>query len=86
LEGFWPSNNWRAYYELTSIPTIVDVDPEDRVIFPYCGPRSMHPFFSIVAYTPFHDLFVGNFVLVRLGNPKLYHVWMGNVESDVVRD
>jgi hypothetical protein len=64
LEGFWPSNNWKANYQCASLHTIIDVDLEDHVILPYCGPRSIHPFLSIVAYTPFCDLFVGNFVLV----------------------
>jgi hypothetical protein len=43
-------------------------------------------FFSIVAYMPFRDLFVGNFVLVWPIYLKVYPVWMGRVESDVVRD
>ncbi len=34
LEGFWPSSNWGANYEHTSIPTIVDVDPKDPIIPP----------------------------------------------------
>ncbi len=45
LEGLWPSSNWRINYECASIPTVVDVDPEDHVIPPYYGPRNMHPFF-----------------------------------------
>jgi len=86
LEGFWPSSNWRTYYEHASIPTIVDVDLKDLVIPPYCGPRNMHPSLNITAYTPFHDLFVGNFVLVWPVDPKVYHVWMGRDKSDVVKD
>jgi len=65
LESFWPSNNWKANYEHASIPTIVDVDLENPIILPYCGPRSMWPYLNIVAYMPFHDLFVGSFVLMR---------------------
>jgi hypothetical protein len=64
LESFWPSSNWRVNYERASILTIVDVDPKDPVIRPYYGRRSMCPFLRIIAYTPFCDLFVGNFVLV----------------------
>jgi hypothetical protein len=85
LEGFWPSNNYKASYERASIPTVVDVDPENPVILLYYGPRSMCPSLNTIAYTPFHDLFVGNFVLVQPVVPKVYLVWMGRVKSDVVR-
>jgi len=27
-----------------------------------------------------------DFVLVKLEDPKLYHVWMGRVENEVVKD
>ncbi len=37
-------------------------------------------------YTPFCDLFVGNFVFVRLVDPIVYLMWMGRVENDVVID
>jgi hypothetical protein len=46
----------------------------------------MHLFLNIVAYTPFCDLFVDNFVLVWPIDPIIYLVWMGKVESDVVRN
>jgi hypothetical protein len=61
----------------------VDVDHENPSIL---WPKSMRLFLNIVAYTPFRDLFTGNFVLVHLANPKVYHVWMGKVKSDVLRD
>ncbi len=64
LEGFWPFSNWRVNYECASIRTIVDVDLEDPIIPPYCGPRNMRPFLSTFPYMSFHDLFVGNFVLM----------------------
>jgi len=86
LEGFWPSSNWRANYEHASIPTIVDVDLEDLVILPYCGPRRMHLFLSTIAYVPFHDLFASSFLLVWPLNPIVYPIWMRRAESDVVRD
>jgi hypothetical protein len=85
LEGFWPSNNWRANYECASIPTIVNVDLENPIIPPYYCPKNMHPSLSITAYMPFCDLFVGNFVLVWPINPIVYHVQMGKVENDVVK-
>jgi hypothetical protein len=86
LEGFWPYNNWRTNYEHESIPTIINVDPKDPIIPPYCGLRNMCPSLSTIAYMPFCDLFVGNFVLMRPINPIVYHVWMGRAKSDVVRD
>jgi hypothetical protein len=64
LEGFWPSNNWRANYDHTSIPSVVDNDLEDLVIPPYYGPRRMRLSLNTIAYTPFRDLFVGSFVLM----------------------
>jgi len=41
LEGFWPSTNWRANYECTFIPTVINVDLEDYIIPPYHGPRKL---------------------------------------------
>jgi hypothetical protein len=41
LEGFWPSSNWRCNHMQSAIPPIVDVNPEDLVIVPYCGPKNM---------------------------------------------
>jgi len=35
---------------------------------------------------PFHDLFASNFVLVQPSNLIVYLVWMGRVESDVIKD
>jgi hypothetical protein len=46
----------------------------------------MRPSLNIVAYTPFHDLLVSNCVLVWPTDPIIYLVWMGMVESYVVRD
>jgi hypothetical protein len=86
LEGFWPSKNWRTNYEHASILNVVDVDPKDPIIPPYCGPKNMRPSLSIVAYRPFHDLFTSNFVLLWPLNLTIYFVWMGKAKSDVVRD
>ncbi len=86
LEGFWPFNSWKTNYEHASICTVVDVDPKNPIILPYCGFRSMCPFLNIVAYTPYCDLFIGNFVLVQPLNLTIYPIWMERVESDVVRD
>jgi hypothetical protein len=44
----------------------------------------MRPYLNIVAYTPFHDLFVGNFILVRPANHTTCPMWMGRAKSDVV--
>ncbi len=84
LEGFWPSSNWRANYECTSIHIIVDVDLEDLVIHPYYGPRSLRPSLSTSTYTPFRDLFVNSFVLVWPSDSIVYHVWTGRAKSDVI--
>jgi hypothetical protein len=46
----------------------------------------MCPSLNIIAYTPFCDLFVGNFVFMRPADLKVYPMWMGRVECDVVRD
>jgi hypothetical protein len=74
VESLWLSSNWRANYEHASIRTFVGVDPEDLVIPPYCEPRSMHPSLSTIAYTPFRDLFIGNFVLMWPSDPIIYHI------------
>jgi len=54
--------------------------------FEASGLRSMCPFFSTIVYMLLCDLFVGNFVLVRPIDFKVYLVWMGRVEIDVVKD
>jgi hypothetical protein len=46
----------------------------------------MRPSSNTIAYKLLCDLFVGNFVLVWPVNPTIYFVWMGRVESDVVKD
>jgi hypothetical protein len=40
----------------------------------------------LTAYTPFKNLNVENFVLVRPHNLDLVLLWMGKVEGDVVKD
>ncbi len=40
----------------------------------------------LIAYTPFKDLNVGNFVLMGLDNLNLVPLWMGRAEGDVVKD
>ncbi len=59
------------------------VDPEDPIRVPYCGPKNMRP---LIAYTPFKDFNVGDFVLVRPRDPDLVPFWMGKVEVDVIKD
>jgi hypothetical protein len=86
LESFWPFSNWKINYERASIFIVVNVDPEDLVIPPYYGFKSMCPSLRTIAYMPFRDLFVGNCVLVWHVDPIVYLVWMGKVKSDVVRD
>jgi hypothetical protein len=51
------------------LSTIMDiVDVEDLVQLPYCGPKNMKP---LTTYTPFRDLNVGNFMLVKSHDPNL---------------
>jgi hypothetical protein len=69
-----PSSNWGANYERASIPFVVDVDLEDLVIPSYCGPKSMCPYVSIVAYMPFCNLFTGSFVLVWPSDLTIYPI------------
>jgi hypothetical protein len=69
LEGFWFSSNWRSNYVRASFLTMMDVvDTEDPIKIRYCGPKNMK---ALTTYTPFRDLNVGNFVLVRLHDPDL---------------
>jgi hypothetical protein len=44
------------------IPPIVDVDVENLVITPYCGPKNMWPSLKITTYTSFQNLSLGNFI------------------------
>jgi hypothetical protein len=44
------------------------VDIEDPIQLPYCGLKNMRP---LIAYTPFTNHNVGNFVLVRSHDPDL---------------
>jgi hypothetical protein len=58
----------------SAIPPIVDVDLEDPIIIPYCGPKNMRPSLKIIAYTPFQNLGFRNFVSVRPIDLELCHV------------
>jgi hypothetical protein len=86
LEGFWSSNNWRSNHMWSAISTIVDADLKDSIIAPYCDPKNMRPSLKTTVDTPFWDSILDNFVLVKPTNLELYHVWMGRVESEVVKD
>jgi hypothetical protein len=65
----------------SAIPPIVDVDPEDPFIIPYCGPKNMGPSLKIIAYTPFWKLGLRNFVLLKPANLELCHLWMGTLKG-----
>jgi hypothetical protein len=67
----------------SAIPPIIDVDLEDLVIIPYCGPKNMQPSLKIIVYTPFQNLGFRNFVLVRPTNLELCHVGMGTLKGIV---
>jgi hypothetical protein len=69
LEGFWPSSELRSNYARALLSIVMDiVDVEDPIRLPYCGPKNMRP---LISYTPFRNLNVGNFMLVRLHDPDL---------------
>jgi hypothetical protein len=57
-------------------------DLEDPVQVPYCGPKNMRP---LIAYTPFRDLNVGDFVLVRLHDYDLIPFWRGRAEGHIFK-
>ncbi len=59
------------------------VDQEYPVQVPYCGPKNMRP---LIAYMPYRDLKVGDFMLMRLHDLDLVPFWMGNVEGDVIKN
>jgi hypothetical protein len=56
LESFWPLNNWRCNHMRGANPPIIDVDPKDPIIAPYCGPKNMQPPLKIVVYILFRNL------------------------------
>jgi hypothetical protein len=69
LEGFWASSIWRFNYARASLSTMMDiVDPKDPIQVLYCGPKNMKP---LIAYIPFKDLNVGDFVFMRLHDINL---------------
>ncbi len=59
------------------------VDLKNPIWIPCCVPKNMKPF---ITYTPFKDLSVGDFVLVRPRNLDLVPFWMGGAKGDVVKD
>ncbi len=59
------------------------VDLENPIQISCCGPKNMRP---LIAYTPFKDLNVGDFVFVRPYDPNLVLLWMEIVEGDVIKD
>jgi hypothetical protein len=85
LEGFWPLSNWISSHMWGATPPIVDVDCKDRIITPYCGPKTMWPSLKIVAYILFWDLGPGDFILVRLVDLELCPMWMGRAKVKLWR-
>jgi len=51
------------------------IDVKNPKIFFYCVLKNMKPSLMIVMYTNFRDFNLRFFVLVRLHDPKLVHVW-----------
>jgi hypothetical protein len=84
LDDVWFSSNWKSkYYRALLSTTIVDDDPKDPILCPYRGLKNMRP---STAYTPFRDFNGEDFVIVIPHDLGLVHVWMGIIESDVVKD
>jgi hypothetical protein len=76
LKGFWLSSNWRSNHAKVSLPNTFDIiDVKDPKISFYCVLKNMRPSLMIVMYTNFRDLNVRFFVIVKLHDPKLVHVW-----------
>jgi hypothetical protein len=59
------------------------IDPEDRIQIPYCGPNNTKP---LIAYMPFRDLNVGDFVFMRSHDPSFVPLWMERTKGDVIKD
>jgi hypothetical protein len=69
---------------MTSLSTMMDVvDLEDPIQILYCGPKNMRP---LTTYTPFRNLNVGDFVLLKLHDPDFVPLWTGRIEGDVIKD
>jgi len=59
------------------------VDAKDLVMRPYYGPKNMK---IVLAYTPFKNLNNEYFVIMRPHDLVLIPMWMGRIQSDVVKD
>jgi len=86
LEGFWPSNNRKFNHMRGLIPSIVTLIMKTRLSFCIVVLKTCDHHWRQLVYTPFWDLGIGNFVLVKLADPKLYLVWIGRVENEVAKD
>jgi len=67
--------------KLPSIKLIVD--SKDPIIHLYYGPKNLKP---ILAYTPFKDLNIEDFVLVKHHDLFVIPIWIGRTYNDVVKD
>ncbi len=75
---------WLISINEALLSTIMDIaNAENPVQLPYCGLKNMRP---LTTYTPFRDLNVGNFMLVKSHDPNLVSLQMGRVKGDVVKD
>jgi hypothetical protein len=59
------------------------VDPKKSNSSFVLWPKNMRP---LIAYMPFKNLNVGDFVLMKLHDPDLVLLWMGKVKGDVIKD
>jgi hypothetical protein len=84
LDSVWSLSNWKSnYYRALLLTIVVDVDLEDPILCPYYGLKNMRP---SITYAPFRDFNGEDFVIVIPHHLGLVPVWMGIIESDVVKD
>jgi len=67
-------------------PPIVDVDPKNLVVPSYCGLKNMRPSLTTTCLHFVSRLRPWRFRFVKHAYPKLYYVWMGRLENEVVKD
>ncbi len=83
-EGFYPSSNWQSNYVRASLSTVMNiVDLKDRIQIPYYGPKNTKP---LIAYMPFRDLNIEDFVFMRPHDPDFVPLWMERTKGDIIKD
>ena len=94
VEGFWPLHDWRVLEDEVSCPrclslilhqdmTYEDVTPEDEEQKPYCGPVNKA---LEIPFNPWRDIWSGSWVLLRLEDLLICHIWQGRAVSVVCKE